>query len=180
AAEALLPAGYSVTVLGRDPCGLDFCVCPSRSAFVLFTDYLASDIPPVRCLDCFDPVALHTLPHTADGEHLGLLWWAADYRACDTLQMHCTTGERFGEQQLRRHDSSLSRQGRDLCSQLETLTGVPVYYYLHKTRSRSRASELQRRCPSCGSEWRLEPRLHLFDFQCGKCRLLSNIASDAG
>ncbi|RYD37487.1 MAG: hypothetical protein EOP86_03410, partial [Verrucomicrobiaceae bacterium] len=39
AAEALLPAGYSVTVLGRDPCGLDFCVCPSRSAFVLFTDY---------------------------------------------------------------------------------------------------------------------------------------------
>ncbi|MDB6134827.1 MAG: Zn-ribbon-containing protein [Verrucomicrobiales bacterium] len=178
AVEALLPASYSVTVLGRDPCRVGLCACPSRSAFVLFTHFLANGLPPVRCLDCFDPVALYTLPHPEGEEYLELLQWAADYSACDTLQMLSTTGERFGEQQLWRHDSSLSRHGRSLCSQLELLTGVPVYYYLHKCRSRSRASELQRRCPSCGSEWRLDPRLHLFDFQCRKCRLLSAIARD--
>lgn len=179
AVEALLPASYSVTVLGRDPCQPGLCACPSRSALVLFTHFLADGIPPVRCLDCFDPVALYTLPHPDGEEYHGLLTWAADYKACDTLQMFCTTGERFGEQQMRRHDSNLSIHGRSLCSQLELLTGVPVYYYLYKSRSRSRASELQRRCPSCGSEWRLEPRLHLFDFQCVKCRLLSAIACDA-
>jgi predicted nucleic acid-binding Zn ribbon protein len=176
--ETLRPGTCSVTILGRDPNLPSCCTCNSRSGLVLFTHYL-SDLPPVRCLDCFDPVPLYELPHIHDDEHLGLLQWAADYRACDTLQMHTTTGERFGERQLLEHDSSLSQNGRDLCLKIEALMGIPCYYYLHKTRSRGRKSELERNCPSCGSAWRLSKRLHLFDFQCNACRLLSAVAAIA-
>jgi predicted nucleic acid-binding Zn ribbon protein len=93
--------------------------------------------------------------------------------------MHCTTGERFGEEQLARHDSSLGMNGRELCRKLEQATGTPVYYFLHKTRSRGRQAELARLCPSCGAQWRLEKRLHNFDFRCARCRLLSSIAAVA-
>ena len=106
-----------------------------------------------------------------------ILQWAADYVACDTLQMHCTTGERFGEAQLARHDSSLSSNGRAVCRELEEAVRLPVYYYLHKTRGRSASSEAARRCPSCGGEWRLQSPLHHFDFRCDRCRLLGAMAA---
>lgn len=168
----------SVTILGPAPNLPLCCACESRSALVLFTHYM-TDLPPVRCLDCFAPVPLYRLPYVHDEEHLDLLHWAADYRACDTLQMHCTTGERFGEHQLVGHDTSLSRNGRTLCAELERVTGTPVYYFLHKTRSRSRKHELTRHCPSCNSDWSLKKRLHGFDYRCDTCRLLSAIAADA-
>jgi predicted nucleic acid-binding Zn ribbon protein len=167
ALDALAERAPRVSILGPDPNLAKSCSCPSRTGLLLFTTYLAH-APPVRCLDCFQPVPLYRLPHLHDQEHLVLLQWAADYRACDTLQMHCTTGERFGEEQLYRHDSALSRNGRDLYSRLEQRTGTPVYYFLHKTRGRSHAAELERRCPSCDSKWLLAKRLHL---------LLSAIAS---
>jgi len=176
ALEALGAGPPAISILGLDPNLTSACSCSSRTAFLLYTHYL-SQAPPVRCLDCFDPVPLYRLPYLHDQEHLVLLHWAADYRACDTLQMHCTTGERFGEEQLSRHDSSLSRNGRDLCARLEHRTALPVYYFLHKTRGRDRESELERRCPSCGSEWRLEKRLHVFDFMCKRCHLLSAIVA---
>lgn len=165
-----------VTVLGPDPTVDPVCSCKGSSAFVLFTHFLSIS-PPVRCLDCFRPVPLYRLPYPHDEEHFGLLHWAADYRACDTLQMDCTTGERFGEGQLYRHDSSLSREGRDLAKRLETLVGKPVYYWLLKVRGRSREVELARKCPSCGGKWRLKRRLFgVFNFRCKRCRLLSCVA----
>ena len=178
ALAALSPVVPRVEILGSAAESSTACTCVSRSAMVLFTHYL-STAPPVRCLDCFELVPLYALPHIHDREHLVLLQWASDYRACDTLQMHCTTGERFGEEQLSRHDSSLSVNGRELCRKLEQSTGTPVYYFLHKTRSRGRHAELSRVCPSCGAQWRLEKRIHKFDFQCASCRLLSAIAADA-
>ena len=122
---------------------------------------------------------LYRLPHVRDHEHLDLLNWADDYRACDTLQMHCTVGERFGEGQLYRHDGALGRLGRGLAARLAAAIGRPVYYFLHKARGRSRDAELARACPSCEGEWRVDRRLHgLFDFRCDRCRLLSAVASD--
>jgi len=168
----------TVSVLGTAPDREPVCSCSQRSGLVLFTHYL-SNVPPVRCLDCFCPIPLYRLPHVHDEEHLVLLHWAADYRACDTLQMHTTVGERFGEEQLFDHESALSKAGRGLCSQLEQAVGLPVYYYLHKTRSRGRESELARTCPSCGATWRLQAPLHLFDFRCDHCRLLSAVSADA-
>src|SRR5687767_3395807 len=88
-----------VQILGPDPESDGACACAHRSSLVLFTNYLSKQ-PPMRCGDCFRPVPLYELPHVHDHEHLGILHWAADYQACDTLQMHCTTGERFAEAQL--------------------------------------------------------------------------------
>jgi len=174
----LLPMVPEVEVIGVEPASRMACQCASRSALTFFTSYLSLD-PPVRCLDCFGFVPLYELPYVHDHEHLILLQWAADYRACDTLQMHCTTGERFGERQLAEHDSSLSKNGRRLAADVERLSGTPVYYYLHKMRSRGLPSELARKCPSCNAPWRLEQSVHGFDFQCRPCRLLSSVASDA-
>lgn len=174
----LLPVVPQVEVVGPEPDSLAACGCSPSSAFVLFTHYLSFD-PPVRCLDCFGIVPLYRLPYAHDREPLAILQWAADYRACDTLQMHCTTGERFGERQLSEHDSSLSKNGRDLATELERRAGTPVFYYIHKMRSRGRPAELTRLCPSCNSPWLLERSTHGFDFRCNPCRLVSSVASDA-
>jgi len=129
--------------------------------------------------DCFDPVPLYRVPPTRDLEYLDILQWAADYQACDTLQMHCTTGERFGERQLVGHDSSLTAQGREICRRLSAKTGLPAYYYLHNSRGRSLRDERRRRCPGCRRNWSMaEPWHGRFDFKCERCLLLSNIATN--
>lgn len=178
--EALAAHGFeppAFTVLGPDPSGDPECTCTDRPWVVLFTTFLSRE-PPLRCRACFGYVPLFSQPHTQDHEYLDLLHWEADYKACDTLQMHCTTGERFGETQLAEVGSSLSVNGREVAMSLERATGVPVYYYLHKSRGRTAESEQLRTCPGCGGAWVLEtPLFHLFDFKCDACRLLSNIAS---
>lgn len=163
-----------VEILGSDPGSASPCCCERRPSLVLFTHFLSVE-SPVRCGDCFGPVPLYELPHTKDQVHLNILHWAADYRACDTLQMHCTTGERFGEAQLGRHDSSLSRDGMNIAARLSAMLDIPVYYYLLKMRGVSASQERRRLCPSCGGQWSLCSVWHeLFDFKCDLCRLLSN------
>jgi predicted nucleic acid-binding Zn ribbon protein len=166
------------TILGRDIDGGDPCDCPVRSSLILYTTYLALG-PPAWCGDCFGYVPLYRLPRLYYGEQFPLICWQSDYQACDTLQMNCRTGERFGLRQLGDLQSSLSRRGRDIAQALSDITGCPVYYYLYRHGARSRAAELRRQCPACGGDWRL-PRLwhDLFDFRCDACRLLSNIAWD--
>jgi len=131
---------------------------------------------PLSCGDCFRAVPLYRIPHTHGDEYADVLQWEADYKACDTLHMNIGTGERFGERQMFRHDSSLSRRGREICASISSLTGRPTYYYLCKVRARSSAEEERRRCPNCNGQWKLGKRWHLFDFRCDRCLLLSNIA----
>jgi len=82
----LVPPAPLVQLLGGEPGAVATCACPASSALVFFTHYLSA-APPIRCLDCFGPVPLYRLPHVHDHEHLVLLQWADDYRACDTLQL---------------------------------------------------------------------------------------------
>jgi predicted nucleic acid-binding Zn ribbon protein len=179
ALEALAQHGIMAPSIRLRGTSLDYdspCGCPERQSLILFTSYL-SKASPVRCGTCFLPVPLYRLPYTHDFEHLNILQWAADYRACDTLQAHCTTGERFGESQLGRHDSALSRQGRAIASALAATTSLPTYYYLFKARGRTRAHELKRTCPACGGPWLLrEPWHGQFQFRCDACRLVSSVA----
>lgn len=51
-------------------------------------------------------------------------------------------------------------------------TGAP------STRGRGLVLERARRCPGRGGEWSLPKTLHIFDFKCDRCQLLSNIACD--
>jgi predicted nucleic acid-binding Zn ribbon protein len=167
---------HTTEIVGIDPEAASACCCAHRSSLVLFTTYMSKS-SPVQCGDCFGPVPLYELPHVRDDEHLGILHWSANYQACDTLQMHCGTGERFGEGQLGRHDSSLSQEGREIAVQLSMLTDAPVYYFIMKVRGVSDARERRRLCPSCGGHWALAEAWHgLFDFKCDSCSLLSNIA----
>jgi predicted nucleic acid-binding Zn ribbon protein len=97
----------------------------------------------------------------------------------DWLFIGTGPGERFAHDQLSRFDSQLSTDGRDLARGLEKKTRVPVYYYLSKHFGRSDQAERKRKCPSCGKAWlRKEPLHRIFDFQCRRCRLLSNVAFD--
>lgn len=165
-----------IAVLGRDPESLDACSCPERPSCILFTTYSSLE-SPVRCGACFLPVPLYLLPHLQSEEHSGILSWASNYRACDTLQMGCRVGERFGEQQMLRLGSALSKQGLEICRSLEEKTGRKVYYHLHRSRGRTAGTERRRKCPGCGGDWLLEEPWHrLFDFRCDACALLSNVA----
>nr|WP_092072129.1 Zn-ribbon-containing protein [Dendrosporobacter quercicolus]NSL48661.1 Zn-ribbon-containing protein [Dendrosporobacter quercicolus DSM 1736]SDM37065.1 Predicted nucleic acid-binding protein, contains Zn-ribbon domain [Dendrosporobacter quercicolus] len=167
---------YSWEIIGSEPECIPQCSCTQQTSFILYTTYLALEAP-LRCGDCFGIVPLYRIPATKNDEYSDILSWESDYKACDTLQMNCSTGEKFGIAQLSKHDSSLSQRGIAICKQITAATGIPTYYYLLRVSGRSKRSELKIKCPSCNDEWLLREPLHrLFDFQCDNCRLLSNIA----
>jgi predicted nucleic acid-binding Zn ribbon protein len=152
------------------------CNCQS-SSYILHTHYLEIG-SPIKCGDCFAHIPLYHLPKTYDGdEYYDVLMWERDYQACDTLQMHCTTGERFGIRQMSDPNSSLAKQGRKICDRLTELTGKPTYYHLFRYKVQTTlAKERQRKCPSCDGEWLLERDDDRFDFRCDRCRLVSDLA----
>jgi predicted nucleic acid-binding Zn ribbon protein len=146
---------------------------------LLFTTFMTAS-PPLRCGACFDPIALYKVPATNEaGNHQDVLWWQDTYQAMDWLFIGTGPGERFAHDQLSRFDSELSTDGRELARKLEKKVRLPVYYYLSKHFGRSDQAERKRKCPSCGKGWlRKEPLHRIFDFQCQRCRLLSNVAFD--
>jgi len=177
--QALASAGLAspvVKIIGEDPYSASADNCKQRRSFILFTNYVSVE-SPLRCGDCFSPVPLYEIPATNDEDYCNVISWQSDYQSCDTLQMNCSTGERFGTSQISRLDSSLSKRGVEICAAIEKSTGVPTYYYLYRSNGRSSHQEQKRSCPSCGKSWLLDKQLHdRFDFLCETCRLLSNIA----
>lgn len=162
-------------VVGNEPYSSNVCGCKKSSYYILYTTYVSFE-SPLRCGDCFGIVPLYRIPATKDEEYVDILTWESDYKACDTLQMNCSTGERYGISQLSKYDSSLSKRGIDLCNRITTSTGLPTYYYLMKVTGKSNKVESKRKCPSCNDGWFLHETLYgIFDFKCDTCRLLSNI-----
>jgi len=168
---------HSFHVLGKVAEDALICSCSERSAFALFTTYLTI-APALRCVDCFGYVPLYRIPPEEDcRDFSGLLFWESNYRACDTLQMNCSTGERFATREMSDVNSSLSVRGHDVCADIEKRTGKPTYYYLYRGSGRSVAAERQRKCPKCQGTWLLEtPMFEKFDFRCDACHLISNVA----
>ena len=166
-----------IRILGAVPETAPACRCAKPRGFFLFTTFLDSE-PPVRCIHCNGIVPLYRLPRSPSGEHSGLLSWKSNYQACDTLQMNCTVGERFGTRQMSDLTSELSRSGLAACREIRGLTGRPAYYYLFRADARSRAAEADRKCPNCGGAYGClrRPFTAEFDFKCDECHLLSNIA----
>ncbi|EGO61756.1 DUF2310 family Zn-ribbon-containing protein [Acetonema longum] len=167
---------YSWKIIGCEPECASVCSCTQTKSFILYTTYLSHEAP-LRCGECFGTIPLYRIPATQDDQYSEILSWESDYKACDTLQINCATGEKFGIAQLSKHDSSLSQRGIDICQKITADTGIPVYYYLLRVSGRSKQSELKIKCPSCHHEWLLQESLHgIFDYKCDRCRLLSNIA----
>lgn len=181
--ERLKNAGLdapSVHILSEDAESSGSCSCSSQTSLILYTTLVTLE-SCLRCGDCFNPVPLYKIPQCCFVSHSELhdkiMSWQSDYQACDTLQMNCSTGERFGLREMGQLDSSLSKRGRELCSVISQALNTPTYYYLHRYRGKSDKQERARLCPSCGGEWLLEEKLHdKFDFKCDNCKLLSNVA----
>ena len=112
----------SIRFLGKIPETAHDCRCARPRSYMLFTTFLDKE-PPLRCMHCNGTVPLYRLPHPKMGEHSGLLSWKSNYQACDSLQMNCTVGERFGTRQLSDPMSSLSRSGVAVCKDIMELTG---------------------------------------------------------
>ena len=167
-----------ITVLGKEPESARICNCPTVTKYILFTSY-ASLESPLKCFECFGIVPLYKIPKTANGEYHDIISWQSDYQACDSLQMNCAVGERFGTDQISKHDSPLTRKGLKVCQSIKKATGRQVFYYLYRYNAKSYKNELLRKCPNCSGDWYLKTPLHgKFDFMCKKCNLLSNIAWD--
>jgi len=147
--------------------------------FIVFTNYLTLE-SCIRSGDTFKPIPFYKLPKTNEDEYFDLICWQSDYKSCDSLQMGCQTGDRFGTKEISNVNSSLTKRGFKICKQLSENVKKPFYYYLYKNHGRSIKSENLRDCPICGNKhWKLENSLHgLFDFKCENCNLLSNIAWD--
>lgn len=165
--------------LGTDPESRAPCKCRMRPFLILFTTFLNAE-PPLRCGACFGPIPLYRVPTTNEaGNHQDVLRWQETYQAMDWLFIGTGPGERFAHHQLSRPDSPLSKDGRELALALEKKARMPVYYYLYMHFGRSDEAERKRKCPSCRRKWlRPEPLHRIFDFQCRRCRLLSNVAFD--
>lgn len=153
--------------------------CQSPSWQLLYTTFVHT-CSPLRCGDHFSPIPLYTTPAIANGDFKTLLKWQQDWQACDQLQMNSATKAEFAAlEQLTTSDSDLSRRGRDICQKIESLTGVPTYYYLYRVGGSSLESENTRHCPSCDKPWRLDNELHgVISFMCENCRLVSNLSWD--
>lgn len=167
-----------INVIGKEEDSTLLCNCESQTSYILFTTYISVS-SPLRCFKCFGGIPLYYIPKINDNSYSNVISWQRNYQSCDSLQMGGTIGERFGINQLSKYDSTLSKEGLEVCRSIEKATNKKVFYYLYKYTAKSHKAELARKCPNCNGEWHRKKALHnLFDFECKKCKLLSNIASD--
>lgn len=169
----------TMRVIGWTPASAAVCRCPRPAAFVLWTNGQTCELP-LRCWTCAGVFPFYRFEHTGErGTYEDVIFWLFRYRVFDDLWMASRSGERLAYRELSRHDSELSREGREVCRAIERRARVPVYYYLMRYHGRSEAAERRRRCPSCRKPWLLpEPWRGKLHFRCRRCRLASNVAFD--
>lgn len=124
------------------------------------------------------PVPLFTLP-VSDQIKEDLYGWQKEYRDLDGVWMGSGPVEMPAYRQLADPRSALSEEGRRLCREIESATGLPTFYYLMRYWGRPKGED-ERSCPGCGEAWKAsEPeygeRFHQFHFKCEPCRLVSHV-----
>ncbi len=157
------------------------CRCRRPSSYILYAYFLSIE-SPVRCGDCFGPVALYRLPPSTPAPEI-----SATYRDF-LVVLGNVPALRFAlhdfgcwreiraEAVGRCEGNRLSKMGRGVAESLERKrVERPVYYFL--IRISETTTERKRRCPSCRGAWLLKEPWHgKIDFRCRKCRLISNVA----
>lgn len=169
-----------ITIIDNEEQEDDLCKCTEKTEFILYTTFETFH-SPIRCKKCFKAIPLYKIPKldNFNDDYYPINSWVKDYKACDSLQINCSVGVRFALKQMGSIDSQLTKVGLELCIDIEKLTGRDTYYYLYKYSAKSKKQELLRKCPKCGGKWLLDKPLHnIFDFECKKCKLLSNIGWD--
>lgn len=140
---------------------------------------------PVRRGDGKRSVPLFTLP-VSDQIKESLCRWQGSYREHDNIWLESRALEIPAYRQLADPNSELSEDGRGLCREIETGTGIPTFYYLMRYWGRPKGED-KRVCPGCGGAWRTsasadEKTFREFHFRCDSCRLVSHlgVSTDGG
>lgn len=163
-------AGFEL--VGRDYQGEETANNRSPQFQILYTTYLDT-CSPLYDGEQFAPIPLYYLKDQQLSEHI--LKWQQNWQSCDLLQMNGDVLESHALTQISEEKSELAGIGRELCREIEQNTNIPTFYYLYRLGSNE--SEYQRKCPSCGGEWKLAEPLHdIFHFKCEPCRLISNLS----
>ena len=173
-ANRLCPQPAKAVITGEALDTPPACTCRRRPSLHLFTNLL--DVSsPVACGRCRRAIPLYRLRELDLSLRERVQSWKRTYQACDELWMNGGVGEDWSYRQLADCKSSLSREGRALCADVEEATKCPAFYYLMCYRGRSAAEGRRRKCPACGGKWLLPSSEGCFDFRCEPCRLLSNV-----
>lgn len=174
--EKMYKSKLKIKTLGKSYYYKEGCNCKKHTFFILFN----SIVGPLECGVCFKPIPLYRLKGlTSKTDFQHIWWWQKNYAAYDDLQLYCVAGEKWATKQMREHTSELSKEGLEICTTIEKLTGYPVYYYLYNYRRLTLAQDKKRKCPSCGGKWLLKERFGvIFDFKCDKCKLLSSLTTN--
>jgi len=145
----------------------------------LFTHALDHD-PPVTRGDNGDGIATFLLPMTGQQKQ-DITHWKAEYIEHDRIFLGSGPLEIAAYRELADVNSRLSKNGRQLCGQIEQATKIPTFYFLLRYYAHSDGEE-NRPCPKCGKPWRTsEPTgapFYKFRFRCTPCRLVSEEGDD--
>lgn len=150
-----------------------------RSSFLYLFTHAWDWASPVCRGDDGAPIPLFLLPISFH-QKADAYSWQKSYRHHDSIWLGSAALEIPAYRQLADPDSELSQRGRELCRELESATGVPVFYYLMRYWGRT-PGEKDRRCPGCGRRWNVKKtadeseRFCKFDFRCERCRLVSHL-----
>jgi predicted nucleic acid-binding Zn ribbon protein len=183
AKEALMALGQAglafpkLSILGEDLMSNHTDPCSTPKALILYCRFgLMNSV--LYCAEHFAPVPLYRFQATSGKDHQDLIRWQLQYQALDEIQMQeQRVLPKIAENSLQQLHSRLNKQGRTFASKIAQQQGIPVYYALYSGSSRNCEAETEKCCPSCGEAWHLHTPLHqLFDFQCHRCQLVSNIA----
>ena len=166
-----------LSVLGEDLMSNHTDPCQTPASLILYCRFgLMNSI--LYCTEHFAPVPLYRFLPTSGSDHQDLIRWQLQFQALDEIQMQeQRVLPKIAENSLQQLNSMLNRQGRKFAAKIAQQQQVPVYFALYSGSSSDCEIEADKCCPGCGQSWRLAEPLHqLFDFQCQRCLLVSNIA----
>lgn len=162
-------------IIGRDYNENDTASQTIPSFQILYTSYVDSGSPLAHG-DELKGIPLYRVLQNEPELSQAIVKWQENWQACDQLQMNGAVLEKTVLAEISEYESELSQLGRTVCAEIEKVTQVPTFYYLYRL-GKDQEIEHNRKCPSCGDNWKLAEPLHeIFYFKCDKCRLLSNLS----
>ncbi|MEE9439692.1 MAG: DUF2310 family Zn-ribbon-containing protein [Saprospiraceae bacterium] len=126
---------------------------------------------------------MYSIPRTdhAGTDYDNIIFWHQDYKRLHGLWLSSGSYESFAQEQLQDILSPINKRGREICSVIEKLTGVPTFYFLFNYRSVSVVEDKQWKCPITGNNWYINGKSssNFIAFKCDESRLVSELSSNS-
>ena len=166
-------------LLGREAESLTYEIPKKPSFYIL----LCGLHFPLFCGDTGTTIPLYKIPKTDhNGEDYdNIYFWNKDYTRLLGLWFSSGAYEQFAEEQMQYPWSDINKRGRELCTLIEKLTGVPTYYFLHNYRPWSEEKDKQMKCPITGNDWLIQGNTSddFIAFKCEESRLVSELSTNS-